>query len=143
MDELTEQILAEKENVDIALHNLRTAMARTEKTIIEMAAIATFLHNIYNGIENILKQILISRDIIVPKSEKWHKDLLNKSISSGIISEELSNKLYKFLTFRHFFIHAYGFMLDEKQLESLANDIPDIWKEFLKETGHFFKESYL
>jgi uncharacterized protein YutE (UPF0331/DUF86 family) len=143
MDELTEQILAEKENVDIALHNLRTAMARTEKTIIEMAAIATFLHNIYNGIENILKQILISRDIIVPKSEKWHKDLLNKSISSGIISEELSNKLYKYLTFRHFFIHAYGFMLDEKQLESLANDIPDIWKEFLKETGHFFKESDL
>jgi hypothetical protein len=43
MDELTEQILAEKENVDIALHNLKTAMARTEKTVIELAAIATFL----------------------------------------------------------------------------------------------------
>ena len=61
MDELTEQILAEKENVDIALYNLKTAMARTEKTVIELAAIATFLHNTYNGIENILKQILISK----------------------------------------------------------------------------------
>ena len=59
-------------------------MARTEKTVIELAAIATFLHNTYNGIENILKQILISREIMVPKSEKWHKDLLNKSLSSGI-----------------------------------------------------------
>ncbi len=49
MDELTEQILAEKENVDIALHNLETAMARNEKTVIELAAIATFLHNVYNG----------------------------------------------------------------------------------------------
>jgi hypothetical protein len=54
--------------VDIALHNLGTAMARTEKTVIELAAIATFLHNIYNGLENILKQILISKDIMVPKS---------------------------------------------------------------------------
>ena len=141
MDELTEQILAEKENVDNAMNNLKIAMARNEKTVIELAAIATFLHNIYNGIENILKQILISRDIIVPKSEKWHKDLLNKSLSSGIISEELSNKLYKYLTFRHFFVHAYGFMLDEKQLESLANDIPEIWQQYLKEIGHFLKES--
>ncbi|MDP2846475.1 MAG: hypothetical protein Q8N79_10460 [Candidatus Methanoperedens sp.] len=39
MDELTEQILAEKENVDIALHNLKTAMARNEKTVIELAHI--------------------------------------------------------------------------------------------------------
>ena len=78
MDELSEQILAEKENVDIAMSNLKTALARDEKTVIELAATATFLHNIYNGIENILKQILISRDIIVPKSDKWHKDLLNE-----------------------------------------------------------------
>ena len=143
MDELTEQILAEKENVEIALNNLKTAMARNEKTIIELAAIATFLHNIYNGIENILKQILIARDIKIPKSDKWHKELLNKSLSSDIISEELSNKLYRYLTFRHFFVHAYGFMLDEKQLESLANDIPEIWQQYLKEIGHFLKESDL
>ena len=143
MDELTEQILAEKENVDIALNNLKTAMARTEKTVIELAAIATFLHNIYNGIENILKQILISRDIMVPKSDKWHKDLLNKSLSSGIISEKLTNKLYKYLTFRHFFVHAYGFMLDEKELEGLSDNIPQIWQEFLKEIEPFLKKSDL
>jgi uncharacterized protein YutE (UPF0331/DUF86 family) len=80
---------------------------------------------------------------MVPKSEKWHKDLLNRSLSSGIISEELSNKLYKYLTFRHFFVHAYGFMLDEKQLESLANDIPEIWNQFLIEIEPFLKESEL
>jgi uncharacterized protein YutE (UPF0331/DUF86 family) len=139
MDELTEQILAEKENVEIALHNLKTAMARNEKTVIELAAVATFLHNIYNGIENILKQILLSKNIEIPKSGKWHKDLLNKSLSSGIISEELSDKLYKYLTFRHFFVHAYGFMLDEKELERLANDIPDVWQQFLLEIENFLK----
>src|SRR4030042_6600236 len=99
MVDLARKINAEKENVEAALANLKEAMARKKRSTIELAAIATFLHNIYNGIENILKQILISRDIMVPKSDKWHKDLLNKSLSSGIISEELSNKLYKYLTF--------------------------------------------
>ncbi len=140
MDELTDQILAEKENVDIAMHNLKTAMARNEKTVIELAAIATFLHNIYNGIENILKQILLSKDVMIPKSDRWHKDLLNRSLSSGIISEELSNKLYKYLTFRHFFIHAYGFMLDEKELDSLSNNIPEIWQQFQLEIKNFIRK---
>lgn len=139
MGELPEQILAEKENVDIALHNLKTAMARREKTVIELAAIATFLHNIYNGIENILKQILLSRDIEVPKSGTWHKDLLNRSLTAGVISEKLSSKLYKYLTFRHFFVHAYGFMLDEKQLEGLSHDIPEIWQQFLLEIEASFE----
>jgi hypothetical protein len=58
MANLSKQILAEKENVEKALTNLKEAMAREEKSVVELAAIGTFLHNIYNGIENILKQIL-------------------------------------------------------------------------------------
>jgi hypothetical protein len=50
MDELQKQVLAEKENVEIALENLKLAKSRKEKTVIELAAIGTFLHNIYNGI---------------------------------------------------------------------------------------------
>jgi uncharacterized protein YutE (UPF0331/DUF86 family) len=140
MGELPEQILAEKENIEAALDNLKTAMARSEKTVIELAAMATFLHNIYNGIENILKQILLIKDTEIPKSETWHKDLLNRSLSTGIISKKLSDQLYKYLTFRHFFVHAYGFMLDEKQLEGLANDIPDVWQQFLLEIENFLRE---
>jgi uncharacterized protein YutE (UPF0331/DUF86 family) len=143
MAELPKQIRAEIENVEMALNNLKTVMARKEKTVIELAAIATFLHNIYNGIENILKQILLIRDIEVPKSGTWHKDLLNRSLSTGIISKKLSDQLYKYLTFRHFFVHAYGFMLDEKQLEGLANDIPDVWRQFLLEIENFLKQQDL
>ena len=140
MDDLHRRILAEKENVEIALSNLNETMARNPKTVIELAAIGTFLHNIYNGIENILKQTLKSRNIEIPKSGSWHKDLLDISVSQGIISELLSDQLYEYLTFRHFFIHAYGFQLEESHLEVLAKNIPDIWLKYLQEIDDFLGE---
>lgn len=139
MDSLYKQIIAERENVEIALSNLKKAMARKKKSVIELAAVGTFLHNIYNGIENILKQILKTKNVEIPKSDTWHKDLLNFSVSHEIISEGLTDELYEYLTFRHFFVHAYGFMLDEAQLEDLGNNIPDIWNRFLLEIERFLK----
>jgi len=108
-------------------------MARKEKSVVELAAIGTFLRNIYNGIENILKQILKAKGTEIPRSDSWHKDILNLSESLKIISERLSDSLYECLTFRHFFVHAYGFMLNEAHLEDLANTIPEIWSQFLSE----------
>ncbi|MCK4256460.1 hypothetical protein KAX35_06205 [candidate division WOR-3 bacterium] len=139
MDKLTKQILAEKENIETALTNLKDAIARKEKSVIELAAIGTFLHNIYTGIENILKQILHTKDVEIPKSNTWHKDLLNLSVSMGIISEKLSDRLYEYLTFRHFFVHAYGFTLEETHLEDLTNNIPEIWLQFLQEIENSLK----
>ncbi len=81
MDELQKQILAEKENVEIALENLKLTKSKNEKTVIELAAIGTFLHNIYNGIENILKRVVVSKNVEIPSSVIWHKDLLNLSFS--------------------------------------------------------------
>ena len=133
MDNLSKQVLAEKENIEKALSNLKEAMGRKTKSIIELAAIGTFLHNIYNGIENILKQVLKTKNVEIPKSDTWHKDLLNLSVSLGIISENLSDELYMYLTFRHFFVHTYGFMLEETQLEDLANNVQMIWSKFLLE----------
>ena len=140
MDKLRKHIRAEEENVEIALGNLKQTIKREEKTVIELAAIGTFLHNIYNGVENILKQIIVANGGELPMSGTWHKDLLNLSVSMGIVSEELSDELYRYLTFRHFFVHAYGFMIEETQLEDLVNDIPEIWSQFLSETENYLKE---
>lgn len=131
MVDITRQVAAEKENVEKALDNLRDAMGRRERSVVELAAIATFLHNIYNGIENILKQVLKAKGTVILKSDTWHKDLLNLSVSLGIIPEKLSDDLYEYLTFRHFFVHAYGFMLEEAHLENLANNIRNVWTQFL------------
>jgi len=141
MDNLSKQITAEKENVEMVLSNLKEAMARKERSFIELAAIGTFLHNIYNGMESILKQILYAKNVEIPKSDTWHKDLLNLSVSTGIISEKLSEELYEYLTFRHFFVHAYGFMLDEVQIEDLATNIPNVWSQFLFEIDKYYRTS--
>ena len=137
MDSLSKRILAEKENVEKAMTNLEKALKRKRKTTIELAAIGTFLHNIYSGIENILKQILKEKNIKVSKSESWHKDLLNLSVTNKIISLNLSDELYEYLTFRHFFVHAYGFMLVEDHLKDLAENISRIWSEFVLEIKNF------
>ena len=137
MDELQKQVLAEIENVEIALENLGLAKSRKEKTVIELAAMGTFLHNIYNGIENILKRVVVASNVEIPSSVTWHKDLLNLSLSMEIISEKTCDELYKYLTFRHFFIHAYGFMLEEAYMEDLMNNIPDVWFRFMKEIEDF------
>jgi len=131
MVDLTRKIAAEKENVERALDNLKDVMGRKKRSTVELAAIATFLHNIYNGIENILKQVLKAKGTEIPKSETSHKDLLDLSVSLGIIPESLSDELYEYLTFRHFFVHSYGFMLEEIHLESLTNNIPGVWSQFL------------
>lgn len=133
MVELTPEILAEKENVEQALNNLSEAMKRPKKSIIELAAAGTFLHNFYSGIENIMKQSLAIKGIKIEKSANWHKDLLNKVVESKIISSELSEELYEYLTFRHFFVHSYGFKLEEKYLLELADKASKTGERFFSE----------
>ena len=89
MDELLREIQAEKENISSTLKALKETMARKEKTIVELASIATFLHNAYSGIENIFKRIFKHKQIPLPLSESWHKDLLDVAADNQIISYDL------------------------------------------------------
>lgn len=139
MASLPKQIIAERANVEEAIHNLHDAMDRPVKTVIELAAMGTFLHNFYNGIENILKQSLKLKNVNLDRNGNWHKELLNFSVAHGVISEEISDELYEYLTFRHFFVHAYGFMLEEAPLEALTVNIGHVWSRFLSEIENYFK----
>jgi len=58
MASLREEVMAEEESLSQVPNDLRNTLVRPERTVIERAALATFLHNIYSGFENLLKQIL-------------------------------------------------------------------------------------
>ncbi|MCK4914381.1 MAG: hypothetical protein KAS69_07310 [Planctomycetes bacterium] len=133
MDELLRELSAEKEHITETLDALQQALERKEKTVVELAGIATFLQNTYNGMENILKRILKFKVVPTPVSESFHKDLLDISVSNQIISLELSKKFDEYRAFRHFFVHGYGIMLDKELLMPLAENLPGIWKEFESE----------
>ncbi|MFX1298115.1 MAG: hypothetical protein ACFFD2_25095 [Promethearchaeota archaeon] len=147
MDELTKEVQAEKEHIFKTLRAIKDALERKEKTIIELAAISTFLQNTYNGIENLLKRILKFKEILIKKSDSWHKDLLDISVDNQIISMELSEKLDEYRAFRHFSIHGYGILLDKRKLLPLAENLQNLWDEFESQIDLFLtslknKEKY-
>jgi uncharacterized protein YutE (UPF0331/DUF86 family) len=129
--EIPEEVRAEQKNVEQALSLLEEAMSRKRKTAVELSAMGACLHNVYNGMENIIKQLMKIRGITIPQSPTWHKDLLNHGITSGIIPHDLGDTLFQYLGFRHFFAHAYGFMLDKDHIDELARNLPAVWKRFV------------
>jgi uncharacterized protein YutE (UPF0331/DUF86 family) len=139
MGELLREVRAEKEYILDTFRALNEALEREEKTVIELAAISTFLQNTYNGIENILKRILKFKGISISTSESWHKELLDLSVNNQIISLELSKRLDEYRAFRHFFIHGYGIVLDRKKLMPLAENLPSLWSDFESEVDAFIK----
>lgn len=106
-------------------------MNRKRRTVVELLAMGACLHSFYNGIENILKQILHDQRInFFISSHSWHKDLLDLSKGNTIITKKLQNDLYEYMTFRHFFVHAYGLMLKEEKMSHLVKNIDKVWKSF-------------
>ncbi|HCU25265.1 MAG TPA: hypothetical protein DF383_09620, partial [Deltaproteobacteria bacterium] len=103
----------------------------------QLAAISTFLHNIYNGLENILKRIALFRGVTLSRSSTWHKDLLLSSHKQGIFSEKSLNDLMNLLSFRHFFVHSYVFNVTWIDLKPLAQSIDKVVHRFKKEIFRF------
>ncbi len=130
MNDLRRKINAEKQYIALTLSNLKMVLERPERSVVELAAIATFLHNAYNGIENVLKMVFKANGIELSSSGTWHKDLLEQAMSRGMVSSEVGEPLYEYLAFRHFFVHGYGFMLEEEPLLSLAEGIAELYARF-------------
>ena len=140
MVSLREKVDVELENVSTVLDELEKIKDEPSKTIVELAGIGTFLHNFYTGIENILKQILHDEDIPIPFSDSWHRDLLILASKEKIITETTRARLATYLAFRHFFVHAYSFLLDERELKLLVDDVFDTHSTFKEEINAFISE---
>ncbi|MBU0765595.1 MAG: hypothetical protein KJ607_12240 [Bacteroidetes bacterium] len=141
--QLKEYCEAEFENIDIVLSEFYTVI-NTEKSgysVSELAALATFIHNFYNGIENTLKRILLFKQIEIKNTSTWHKDLLKNSSDIGIITEELYITLSNYLSFRHFFVHSYSFSLTWQELRPLAESVESTLKIFRSLINQYIEDS--
>lgn len=136
-DRIKESCEAEFENIDATLAELALIVMpeKTAYSIADLAAIATFIHNFYNGIENILKRVLLLKKKRAKEGADWHKDLLKASVEADIISSDLCDTLAKYLSFRHFFIHGYGFTLKWEALQPLVANIDQTLRDFKAAVG--------
>jgi len=123
---------AEFENIDVTLAELALVYApgKAAYSTAELAAMATYIHNFYNGIENILKRVLTLKKKKAKEGAAWHKDLLKASVDADIISADFCAALARYLSFRHFFIHGYGFTLKWEALQPLIENVDNALREF-------------
>ena len=76
MASVKDKILAENENIEKILIELEKVKDKPSKELVVVVGIDAFLQNIYTGMENILKQIILHQNVSIPESATWHKDLL-------------------------------------------------------------------
>jgi uncharacterized protein YutE (UPF0331/DUF86 family) len=123
MAEQREQVEAELENIERVLAELPDYKSLPKLSTLELAGVAALIHNFYNGIENILKQLVNAAGKKLPDGPSWHQDLINTAVVNNIISESTAKKLRQYLAFRHFFSHGYSFELDPNRIGNLIKDI--------------------
>jgi len=105
----------------------------------ERAALASFVINIYGGIEKILKQILIFDKLDVKESPEWHEKVLKKSGEIGILPPELFKILSRYLSFRNYYIYSYIFNIKWEDLKAMVDPIDDLLSRFRSEVDEYIQ----
>ena len=133
MAKVHEQVEAEFENIERTITDIPNLESLPKLSRLELAGLATLIHNFYNGIENILKKTVTAIGEKLPEGHSWHQDLINTAVSNEIICESTGRKLRPYLAFRHFYSHSYSFELEPKRMANLVKDIRGIFDCFKDE----------
>ncbi len=140
-DELKEYCDGEFKNIDRVMEELFSVYGpeKSEYTLAEQAAVAAFIVNIYGGVENILKQMLIFDKLDITDSPSWHEKVLKKAGEIGILPPDLYQIFTKYLAFRNYFIYSYIFNIKWGELKVLVDAIRDVIAKLRSEVNEYIQ----
>lgn len=111
----------------------------------DRAAIGYFLHNFYNGCENIFHSIArFFENDLAP--DTWHADLLKRMKLSipgfrpAVIDETLYVLLSDFRGFRHIYRHSYAFELNWERERAVAGQLEKTTKMLTQQIHAFLAQ---
>jgi hypothetical protein len=142
-EQLKKDLNFEQNQIDTVI--LKIKRIKDGMSEVNTAALATYLMNFYNGIENIMKRCAKEYYKGMPKGDDWHKRLLQQSCLYNknkvpLFDKNTVDKLYNYLAFRHFFIHGYGFKLERNKMASLIDNIDGLWQEIKNQLAEFIEK---
>ena len=143
MTPIRDRIEAETENIQRVLSVLVGTDPWTAESLspLELAGVGALLHDLYSGIESILKQMVREEGVALPDGPAWHRDLVTLAVSMDIISEPTANLLKPYMAFRHFFVHGYSLELDPRRIMPLLSDARSMFETFRMEIDTFLSDS--
>ena len=135
--QLLERLLAE-------FSPLRRKVQQVPPDLVEITALAGFLHSFYTGVESIFKRIADDPGQRRLLGEFWHHELLTAMMqstagSAAVISEALGNRLWDYLNFRHVFRHAYSFELQWSKMAPLVADSESVFAQLKTELERWLR----
>ena len=68
MSSIKEKVHAEMENITRVLIELEKVKSESNKELVVLVGMGAYLQNIYNGMENILKQLLLHKNESIPNT---------------------------------------------------------------------------
>jgi len=119
------------------LENEIKALAKIKDFKVEsvrLRAYASILHDFYSGIEKMFINIAREIDETVPRTEGWHRQLLEQMTLDipakrpAVVDVNLAVQLQQYLSFRHRFRNLYGFELDWARMEELVKNLGTTFK---------------
>jgi uncharacterized protein YutE (UPF0331/DUF86 family) len=117
-------ILKEAQEIGKAIDLIEPLLSKSPLDRYEIIALGTLLQNVYTGIEHVLRCRLQMLGAEPPRSDNWHKDLLQAAMAHALIESAEYPVLRDLLLYRHRHVHGYGHMLDESRLKQLAEAVP-------------------
>jgi len=112
---------------------------KAEYSLSERAAISTFIMNIYSGIENILKQMLMFDGLDIKDAPQWHEKVLKKAGEIGILPPDLFQILMGYLYFRNLFTYSYAFNIEWENLKGLVDTVKEVTERFSSEVEEYIQ----